>query len=387
MTKIKTTNNTKHIACDESGHTGPNLLSVDQRMFVFGSCNVTDTEAWSLLNHVKKNHLVQMPELKANKLLKTDNGVSLIIEVFEKLEDKYTININDKLLALCAWVFEYVYEPVFQGEAYEYLVKKEFHKFVAMFVWNWVVSKDELAEPFITQFQDYMRNLQPWRAPLLFEQKLDSLNSDNPFELILKFSNGYKNVIVPDNDSIPSVSPDEGKWLLDLSVSCLWSHMSYWSSDEKPLDILCDSSKPIYAFRNNIPTDPDLLSSMRKSHYFDENVKGWQLAGPIRFGDSRNHPSIQLADIVAGTARCLLSGEMKPSPKLAPIFKSLEKHGLENHSILPNIELLNLDKKFGRVGYLILYHLAQKAVRKEDPIKDLKRMYELAEQSWDNDFI
>jgi hypothetical protein len=53
------------ISCDESGHTGPDLLRADQRFFAFGSVAIPDDEAKQIIQKIVHDNPVQMPELKA----------------------------------------------------------------------------------------------------------------------------------------------------------------------------------------------------------------------------------------------------------------------------------------------------------------------------------
>jgi hypothetical protein len=102
------------IACDEAGHTGPDLLHKDQRIFAFSSVELTDAEAFEIVRKARIDHPVQMQELKASRLLTTNRGRNLIAALLAAIEGRYVVSVADKLLALCGWLFEYVYEPVYQ---------------------------------------------------------------------------------------------------------------------------------------------------------------------------------------------------------------------------------------------------------------------------------
>lgn len=102
------------VACDEAGHTGPNLLQKDQRMFAFSSVATSDAEAFEIIRKARADHPVQMPELKATRLLGSERGRQLISALLAAIDGRYVVTVNDKLLALCGWFFEYIYEPVYQ---------------------------------------------------------------------------------------------------------------------------------------------------------------------------------------------------------------------------------------------------------------------------------
>lgn len=112
------------LACDGAEFTGPDLLAKDQRYFAFASVNISDDEEWLLINAARKAHPVQMPELKASKLMASNQGRRLIAHIIQNLSGRFAINACDKLLALCGWVFEYVFEPVFQDNPSIFYEKK-----------------------------------------------------------------------------------------------------------------------------------------------------------------------------------------------------------------------------------------------------------------------
>ena len=92
----------------------PDLLDPNQRYFAYASVCLEDDEAKEIINLVRARHPVRMPELKASRLMRTARGRALIAEVIEKMRGKFAINVYDKLVALCGWIFEYIYEPVYQ---------------------------------------------------------------------------------------------------------------------------------------------------------------------------------------------------------------------------------------------------------------------------------
>src|ERR1044072_3831874 len=105
-----------------------------------------------------------MPELKAAKLLRSQRGGKLIAFVLSHLEGRYAVTVHDKVLALCAQFYEYVYEPVFKDSPW-FLYSKKLHHFVAMMLFTWFSSRDANAEHLLKEFQAYLRSLDPTHAP------------------------------------------------------------------------------------------------------------------------------------------------------------------------------------------------------------------------------
>jgi hypothetical protein len=145
------------------------------------------------------------------------------------------------------------------------------------------------------------------------------------------------------------------------------------------LSVTCDASKPLRSFApafTGDDTDPGISRARQKGH---SGPLGWKLLGPIRFVDSRNHPSVQLADIVAGTI-VAVSASGLPEDGDA-IGDSLQRHVLDD-SILPDIDVIDLKNRSAAVNALILYDLAKRAERHADPYVNLAAMYRLGEVSW-----
>ena len=61
------------------------VLNPDQPMFSYGSHDLSLIEADALIRRVRAKHPVQMPELKASKLLKTPRGRALIGDVLDEV--------------------------------------------------------------------------------------------------------------------------------------------------------------------------------------------------------------------------------------------------------------------------------------------------------------
>ena len=368
------------VACDEAGHTGPDLLQKDQRIFAFSSVAVSDAEAFEIISKARADHPVQMPELKATRLLGSERGRKLIATLLAAIDGRYVVSVNDKLLALCGWFFEYIYEPVYQDNP-RILYEKNFHRFVAIYTWLWMTDAGSEAKRAIEQFQKYMRSRDPADAPFLFDNPrppLSDCGTEHPFESVLRFAYGYRDIIVADNAHINTMSADAGRWVLDLSASALWSHLNYWGRTGKLLSVRCDASKPLKAIAPALTGDENDPAIRRARAHHKPEPLGWKLAEPIAFVNSRDHPAIQLADVVAGTAAAQFTNGL---PQCEAIVDSIARNG-HGHSILPDMEIINPANRSAAVNALILYDLAKRAERHSDPYKNLEEMYHTAEVSW-----
>lgn len=291
------------------------------------------------------------------------------------------LNIHEKLLALCGWIFEYVYEPVYKDDP-RILYQKNLHRFVAMYSWLWFQKAGSEAEEAIRQFQAYMRSLDEAKAPLLFnriQKPLSEYEREHPFEMVLRFAHGYRALIIADNAKIVDASSDRGRWVLDLSTSALWSHLNHWGKKKKPLKVHCDASKPLEDFHDKFKGDESDPGIMRARELYGPDSLGWKLVEPISFVDSRNFPAVQLADIVASAAVSFVAHGV---PEDMQETASLIEQSFLRDSIFPDMGVVDLKNRSAAVNWLILYELAERAEQGADPYANLAEMYREAEISW-----
>ncbi|WP_206777820.1 DUF3800 domain-containing protein [Leisingera methylohalidivorans] len=346
------------IACDEAGHTGPDLLAKDQRYFAFATVNISDEEAWALISSARQTHPVQMPELKASKLMKSNQGRRLISHIVEKIDGKFAINAHDKLLALCGWVFEYIFEPVYQHDP-RIFYQKNFHRFIAMFCYLWFQDENSNAKDALVQFQAFMRSKDIGDAPFLFEFKGGAISGKpHPFELIQRFATGHKETISRDIANIKKHTTDNGTWTLDLSASGLWSHLNYWGRQKMPLTVICDDSKPLRAIERDLDDVGRNAAIERARVLLGAQGLGWDFAKPLEFVDSRAHPSVQIADILASTTVFVYSSGL---PKGLEATGEIMDRGMLQDSIFPDYDLVKLESDNAKIDYAVLYELAATA--------------------------
>lgn len=202
---------------------------------------------------------------------------------------------------------------------------------------------------------------------------------EHPFELVLRFAYGYRDIITADNAELDTLLPEGGKWALDLSASGLWSHLNHWGRSGKLLSVRCDVSKPLHSIAANFTGDERDPAIKRARLMGHREPLGWKLLEPIDFDDSRNHPALQLADVIAGTAVAIATHGLPPG--FEETGESLDRHALAD-SILPNLDVIDLSNRSAAVNALILFDLAKRAERHADPYENLVEMYHAAEVSW-----
>lgn len=345
---------------------------------------MSDSEAFEIIQKVRTAYPVQMPELKASRLLASERGRKLVAALLDAIEGRYVITVHDKLLALCGWFFEYIYEPVYQDNP-RLLYEKNLHRFVAMYTWLWMTDAGSEAKTAIEQFQNFMRSRNPEDAPFLFDNPrppLSEQGTEHPFESVLRFAYGYRDIITADNARLNTIMPDAGRWTLDLSASGLWSHLNHWGQTGKLLSVRCDASKPLKAIAAEFTGDDNDPGIRQARLKHNPEPLGWKLLEPVAFVDSRNHPAVQLADVVAGTSTVLFGSGLPEGCE--QIVESISRHG-HAHLILPNMDIIDPATRSAAVNALILYDLAKRAERHTDPHENLEAMYHHAEVSWVRD--
>lgn len=116
---------------------------------------------------------------------------------------------------------------------------------------------------------------------------------------VLRFAYGYRDIITRDNARLNTMLPDARRWVVDLSAAGLWSHLNHWGRTGKLLSVRCDESKPLKSIAGEFTggdDDPGIRQARQKHN---PEPLGWKLLEPITLVDSRDHPAVHLADVIA----------------------------------------------------------------------------------------
>ena len=105
-------------------------------------------------------------------------------------------------------------------------------------------------------------------------------------------------------------------------------------------------------------------------------------------GSSRNRspswtfaiiPAVQLADVIAGTT---VAGLIRGFPKgFDEITERIQHHMLKD-TMLPDFDIIDHKKRAPAINSIVLYGLAERAGRGDDPTQNLADIYRMAEVSW-----
>jgi hypothetical protein len=222
------------------------MLDADQPYFAYASVDFGLAEAEALITGLRARHRLQMGELKASKLLRTPRGRAIVADILERMDGRYIVTLYDKRLSLACKFFEYVYEPVLQRNN-RVFYDHNLHRFVGMFLYMMMVASGEGAEALAIEFERFMRTLDPVEAPTLFGQSHGPMSQ--MLDPILRFAWGYNVVIARETRDL-KLTGDTGKWVLDLTIAAVTSHLRAWAERHPLLDVICDDSKPLRALAN-----------------------------------------------------------------------------------------------------------------------------------------
>lgn len=356
------------ISCDESGYTGNNLLNAGQRFFAYASHDLSLSDAGRLITQVRRDHPVQMPELKAQKLLRSPRGRALIVDVLNAMQGRYIVSLYDKRVSLAGKLFEYLFEPVLQKNNMIFYAHNT-HRFVAMFFF--MLMREESIERLAGEFESFVRSLDPSDAPSFFGLE----SGANPLiDQILRFVRGYNVTIAREMKGLGRT--ESGRWVLDLTASAVFSHLGAWGERHPLLEVACDDSKPLRAMEGLWDVMINRAEQSEIEMLGKKRRLTWNMSKPVSFVSSRDHAGVQLADLLAGvTAALPQAGE-----ELAGFAQLVEPH-MHEDCIFPDFDAIDLDGDQAPVNWFILEELATRADRGADPLDGIEAMFEVAKRS------
>ena len=290
--------NNMQIYCDESGFTGNRLLDADQPIFTFASVASNEEEAQFIVEKIIKDYGIQNGEIKSGNLVKNPKGLRALDEILEILDGRYKICICDKKYTIAGKFFEYIFEPsLAQKNSIFYGIN--FHRFITDYLHLKLVTQDKSAEVIFEEFYTVMK--QGVDTPTEFLFHIVSNQQDLVLDQIQKFAHYNKDSFLYEMDGY--LGEGSGKWILDITTTCLFSSLGKWGQKIDILDVYCDSSKPLNA-------NQEIFNSMvgrteRKSQIYEqlnlEQPLTFNLKQPIQMVDSKSFYGIQLADAIAGS--------------------------------------------------------------------------------------
>lgn len=304
---------TQTIYCDESGATGNDLLDAEQPFFVYSALALSSQRAEDLVRRMRADFSLS-GEVKGANLLKHDKGRRAITWLLGECTADARLIICDKKYALACKLFEYIFEPVLASWSRPFYESK-FHLFVSHLLWAAFEARSETASSVLARFQALMRERDEARLAVFLAPEGLATSAVRELRQIVAFAAGNRDAIWEEIESLAGEDPT-GRWILDLTMSSLFSLLRHWGRHFDALEVYCDDSKPL---RENL----DVINSMSpptethtETHREDlPRLVTFRLAKPIARVKSIQYPGIQIADVFASAVRHALANPSLPDCK------------------------------------------------------------------------
>lgn len=230
------------------------------------------------------------------------------------------------------------------------------------------------AEAIAGELERFMRTFDPSEAPSLFAISDRAATDSFVFQEMVRFARGYRGRLEAATDHLRS---GIGRWAIDLTSTAFTSLLAGGLGQRYPaVKVLCDESKPLLALT-------DFLAQWIGRNEWVPISGGthsvrWRLnlAEPVAFGRSVDHPSLQIADILAGITAELYGPSA--SSRLGDLKPLLDQHLHKDHILPHNVPDLEEGSLEVRVHRHVLRYLAGRAELHEDPLAGIESVYQAA---------
>lgn len=357
--QLKNDLNNLKIYCDESGFTGNKLLDVDQPIFTFASVASNEEEAKFIVEKIIKDYGIQNGEIKSGNLVKSQKGLRALDEVLEILDGRYKICICDKKYVIAGKFFEYIFEPAL-AQKNSIFYRINFHRFITDYLHLKLVTQDKSAEVIFEEFYKVMKEGVDTPTASLF--KIVSTASDLVLDQIQKFAHYNKDSFLEEMDGY--LGNGSGKWLLDITTTCLFSSLGKWGQEIDILDVYCDSSRPLNANQEvfNVMVERTEKKSQILEQMNLEQPLTFHIKQPIQLVDSKSFYGIQLADAIAGSFNYAYKNFKDKENQFAQ--KWMNKIFRDESALVTflggDYEYANVEKASVMLNWLILNHMVKK---------------------------
>lgn len=351
--------NNLQIYCDESGFTGNRLLDADQPIFTFASVASNEQESKYIVEKVIQKYRIQNGEIKSGNLVKSPKGLRALDEILEILDGRYKICICDKKYVIAGKFFEYIFEPALaQKNSIFYGIN--FHRFITDYLHLKLVTQDKSAEVIFEEFYTVMKQGVDTPTESLFH--LVSNQPDPVLSQIQKFAHYNKDSFLYEMEGY--LGEGAGKWILDITTTCLFSSLGKWGQKIDILDVYCDSSKPLNANQeifNNMVGRTEKKSQIHEKMNLEQPLT-FNLKQPVQMVDSKSFYGIQLADAIAGSFNYAYKNIKDENNQFAQKWmnKIFQDENILVTFLGGNYEYANIEKASSMLNWLILNHIVQK---------------------------
>jgi hypothetical protein len=229
--------------------------------------------------------------------------------IFEKVVDRSITVVADKQFALAGKLYEYIFDPVVEGNAALYEVG--FHKCVTNLLYSQFTSSNPSTIELLQGFQKAVRTRDFSAFVVALKHGQRGTESSELADKIGKFCAEQQHLIA--EEFTPSGNEVVDKWGLELSSTCVTGLLRLWAERDIEIHLVLDESKPLFAWseaiKEHFPVKPGPQEPGRYLEFQGERHRmNFVLAEPIRFASSKITPGLQLADVMAAFIANLLTG-------------------------------------------------------------------------------
>jgi hypothetical protein len=359
------------IYCDESGFSGNNLSDDGAPYFVFAGVLIDPQEAEALVSEVKSAYRVQ-GEMKGANLTKYSNGRKAIATVLERCASKAKVVVADKKFALAGKLFEYIFEPAISANS-KFFYDAGFNVFIANILYTAWQARPETAGVLLRAFQESMRSLDQKHLDSLSEVFTGSSDKDSPQNLVLRFAEANKAAIGAEMEDLGGGNP-AGRWVLDLSGTCLDGLLASWGETLDGMRVICDSSKPLQEIQ--APFTWHVGYSGEKK-YIEiggrKKLLTYSLAEPIAFHKSHEFPGLQLADVIASAISYAMRN--RDDVQSNSWLQQIDSAHTVQDTILPDADRARVSHLDGMLNSMLLIELVDRAEKGKPLLPGIERLY------------
>lgn len=353
------------VFCDEAGFTGNNLLDGDQEVFAFAGVTLAADAAKQIVERTIADFGLQGDELKGSRMLKTENGRRAITAVIEECAPHAHIVCHLKKYALACKFFEYIFEPALADQN-SIFYGSRFHTFISTLLFLHLRVRPASAEVIFEEFSRFMRDGDAVALQRLFPSPGLIVSTSNPLQAISVFAMLNRRAIVEELEAIRG-DGSTPNWVLDLTMTSLFSVLSYVGERYEELEVYCDRSKPL-------ETEAISLGAMvgRKDHFrvrmFDkERQYTFNLVRLPEMVDSGKYPGVQIADVMASAvARAFQNRWRNQLDSTERKWLKLAHESFLDDNIWPNLSDADLRRRQPFVNTLLLIELTERCLEKKD---------------------
>jgi hypothetical protein len=331
------------IAGDESGSSGEELLRDDVRLFTYATVAIDDPAGAAIMEQLRQTLRIQAPEIKTAEMLDGRRRIDALVDLFGpggQLDGKFIVDAFDKHYMAVAKVVDLLLETYEHERGRDLYTSGEAREIARrLFDRGPRCMGSDTFSGLIATFVSFARRTERKRPRASIDELYSALDAafratqsrHDVDDVLLRLTR--TRAVATDLSRMRSAGLRD---LLDPLIPAIPNAVRRWSGKHRRLSLLADQQDVLT--RQWVA---DLTTEIRSP---SETVRG--RVAPVdlvdfEVGDSKLHPSLQLADIAAGAARLSLTLIVAPDAlddtrrfaanQLRPVFEPT----MSEYSLVP----------------------------------------------------